>query len=116
MEATRRMETPPPAIVNQAQPVSAPRPEKRKNSPAAIGGVCALIAAFAPLAAPVLLFLLSLPLLAAAFIFAIIALVRGRVAGGIILLIAVVGLAGPMAFVATVGDQTRRAIFGLSPI
>ncbi|PYK39736.1 MAG: hypothetical protein DME49_03085 [Verrucomicrobia bacterium] len=77
-------------------------PEKRKartESPASIGGACALLAAFAPLLHPSLFFVLSLPLLFAAFVLAIVSLVRGRVTGGICLL---VGLfpALMMAFVA----------------
>jgi hypothetical protein len=77
-------------------------PEKKKartESPASIGGACALVAAFAPLLSPSLFFILSLPLLFAAFVLAIVSLVRGRVTGGICLL---VGLfpALMMAFVA----------------
>ena len=65
-------------------------PEKKKGwaeTPASIGGACALVAAFAPLVSPAFFFLLSLPLLFAAFVLAIVSLVRGRVTGGICLLI-----------------------------
>jgi hypothetical protein len=65
-------------------------PEKKKartESPASIGGACALLAAFAPLLHPSLFFVLSLPLLFAAFVLAIVSLVRGRVTGGICLLV-----------------------------
>ena len=65
-------------------------PEKKKGraeTPASIGGACALVAAFAPLFSPSLFFLLSLPLLFGAFVLAIVSLVRGRVLGGILLLI-----------------------------
>jgi hypothetical protein len=67
-------------------------PEKKKKkgwaeTPASIGGACALVAAFAPLVSPAFFFLLSLPLLFAAFVLAIVSLVRGRVTGGICLLI-----------------------------
>src|SRR5437016_6079396 len=65
-------------------------PEKKKRwteTPASIGGVCALVAAFAPLVSPTFFFLLSLPLLFAALVLAIVSLVRGRVTGGICLLI-----------------------------
>jgi DNA-directed RNA polymerase subunit M/transcription elongation factor TFIIS len=65
-------------------------PEKKKRrteTPASIGGACALLAAFLPLLHPSLFFLLSLPLLFAAFVLAIVSLVRGRVTGGICLLI-----------------------------
>jgi hypothetical protein len=67
-----------------------PMPEKKKKrteSPASIGGACALLAAFAPLLHPSLFFLLSLPLLFAAFVLTIVSLVRGRITGGICLLI-----------------------------
>ncbi len=65
-------------------------PEKKRRrteTPASIGGACALVAAFAPLLSPSLFFLLSLPLLFAAFVLAIVSLVRGRVTGGICLLV-----------------------------
>ena len=77
-------------------------PEKKKartESPASIGGACALVAALAPLLSPSLFFILSLPLLLAAFVLAIVSLVRGRVMGGICLLVGLLP-ALMMAFVA----------------
>jgi VIT1/CCC1 family predicted Fe2+/Mn2+ transporter len=57
-------------------------PEKKKRrteTPASISGACALLAAFIPLLHPSLFFLLSLSLLFAAFVLAIVSLVRVRV-------------------------------------
>ena len=45
---------------------------KKKSSPDEVGALCALIAAFAPLVSPLLFLLLSLPLLLAAFVLAIV--------------------------------------------
>src|SRR6266508_956777 len=59
----------------------------RAETPASVGGACALVAAFASLVSPTRFCLLSLPLLFAAFVLAIVSLVRGRVVGGICLLI-----------------------------
>jgi hypothetical protein len=64
--------------------------EKKKRwaeTPASVGGAFALIAAFAPLVHPFLFFILSPPLLFAAFVLAIVSLVRGRVTGGVCLLV-----------------------------
>ncbi len=68
-------------------PRVAEKKKRRTETPASIGGACALVAAFAPLLSPSLFFLLSLPLLFAAFVLAIVSLVRGRVTGGICLLL-----------------------------
>jgi undecaprenyl pyrophosphate phosphatase UppP len=57
------------------------------------------VAAFAPLVSPTFFFLLSLPLLFAAFVLAIVSLVRGRITGGICLLLGLLP-AFIMAFVA----------------
>lgn len=61
---------------------------RRQNTPAGLGGACAFLALLAPLLHESLFFLISLPLLVAAFVLAIVSLVKGRVTGGIILLIA----------------------------
>jgi hypothetical protein len=71
--------------------------KKRERSPAGMGATCALIAVFAPVAHPVLFFLASLPLLLAAFVLAIVAIVRGKITSGILLLMGLV-LALPMSF------------------
>jgi hypothetical protein len=68
-------------------PPPIPKLQKKKRSPADIGGLCALLGMFAPLASPVLFFLLSLPLLVAAFVLAIVSLARGKIGSGIGLLI-----------------------------
>src|SRR5437867_13433926 len=81
----------------------------RAETPASIGGACALVAAFAPLVSPTLFFLLSLPLLFAAFVLAIVSLVRGRVTGGICLLIGLLP-AFMMAFLSTDRDFRDRML------
>jgi DNA-directed RNA polymerase subunit RPC12/RpoP len=100
-KASVPVSTPPPL------PPLPPPPEKKKRTetPASIGGACAFVAAFAPLLHPFLFFILSLPLLFAAFVLAIVSLVRGRAVGGICLL---VGLfpASMMAFV-TLTDRGK---------
>jgi VIT1/CCC1 family predicted Fe2+/Mn2+ transporter len=58
-----------------------------ENKEARIGGLCAVLGAFAPLLSPVFFVLLSLPLLFAAFVLAILSLARGKITGGILLLI-----------------------------
>src|SRR5437773_9221587 len=54
---------------------------KMEHSPAYTGGLCAVVAAFLPLANPRLFFLGSLPLLLTAFVLAIVSIVRGKVGG-----------------------------------
>jgi hypothetical protein len=78
--------------------------EKRQRSPAFIGGLCAVAAAFLPLANPVLFFLGSLPLLLAAFVLAIVSIVRGKVVGGVCLLAGLV-----LAFTMSVVSIVSRA-------
>jgi DNA-directed RNA polymerase subunit RPC12/RpoP len=91
-------------------------PEKKKKgwieTPASIGGACALVAAFAPLVSPAFFFLLSLPLLFAAFVLAIVSLVRGRVTGGICLLIGLF----PAFMMAFVSVTDRDKILNRQPI
>ena len=77
--------------------------EKRESTPASIGGLCAIAAAFAPLLDQTLFFLISLPLLFAAFVLAIVSIARGKIGGGILLLI---GLA--FAFVCSIAALTDR--------
>jgi DNA-directed RNA polymerase subunit RPC12/RpoP len=97
--------TTPPTLPPLARMPETKKKKGRAETPASIGGACALVAAFAPLVSPTLFFLLSLPLLFAAFVLAIVSLVRGRVVGGICLL---VGLfpALMMAFV-TLTDRDK---------
>jgi hypothetical protein len=63
---------------------------KRERSPAYIGGLCAVTAAFLPLANPVLFVLGSLPLFLTAFVLAIVSIVRGKVGGGLCLLVGLI--------------------------
>ena len=72
-------------------PLAAPnriQPKKENSSPVQLGALCAICAAFLPLLSPVL-FLASIALLIASFILAIIAIVRGKVTGGILLMIGI---------------------------
>jgi undecaprenyl pyrophosphate phosphatase UppP len=69
------------------QPPPLPGKTKKERSPAQLGGLLAVGAAFIPLLHPSLFFLLSLPMLFTAFLLAIVAIVKGRVTGGIFLLI-----------------------------
>ena len=75
----------------------------KKQSAAETGGACALVAAFAPLLHPTLFFLASLPLLIAAFVLAIVSLVRGKVGGGIALMVGVF-----FAFMMSIVTLTER--------
>ena len=70
---------------------SAPNRTQRKKedfSPVKLGALCAICAAFLPLVHPVL-FLASVALLIASFVLAILAIVRGKVSGGVLLLIGI---------------------------
>ena len=62
----------------------------KQRSPAYTGGLCAVVAAFLPLVSPVLFFLGSLPLFLTAFVLAIVSIVRGKVGGGLLLLVGLV--------------------------
>jgi len=73
----------------------------QRSSPAAIGILFAIAAAFLPLASSMFFFFLSLPLLLAAFVLAIVSLVRGGIAGGIILLIGIF-FALPISFLSLI--------------
>jgi hypothetical protein len=78
-----------------------PKPPKQSSPPAVTGGLCAIAAAFAPLLHPVCFFLISLPFLVAAFVLAIVSIVRGKVGSGIAL------LAGTMiAFLMSIASMT----------
>ncbi|SRR6266487_4599816 len=77
------------------------RERARVRSPAYTGGLCAVAAAFLPLANPVLFFLGSLPLFLTAFVLAIVSIVRGKVGGGLCLLVGLI-FAFMMSFVALV--------------
>ena len=85
------------------KPVATPK-NKRQMSPLEIGVCCALIAAFIPLVDGVLFFVASLPLLIAAFVLAIVSIVRGKIAGGILLLMGIF-FAFPMSCVAMTDRQ-----------
>ena len=80
---------------------------KRERSPAYIGGLCAVTAAFLPLAHPVLFILGSMPLLLAAFVLAIVSIVRGKIGGGVSLLVGLV-LALTMSVVSAGAVLGRR--------
>jgi hypothetical protein len=54
------------------------------------GALCAVVAAFLPPVSPTLFFLGSLPLLLTAFVLAIVSIVRGKVGGGLFLLVGLV--------------------------
>jgi hypothetical protein len=77
---------------------------KKQMTPLQIGVCCALIGMFAPLVNPILFFLASLPLLTAAFVLAIMSIVRGKIAGGILLLMGIF-FAFPMSCVAMIDRQ-----------
>jgi len=81
---------------------------KKKSSPAAIGALCAIAAAFSPFFSPLFFFVFSLPLLIAAFVLAIVAIAQGRSASGIALMIGVF-LAAPFAIVAMTSGSMIRA-------
>ena len=59
---------------------------KKEKTPTQIGALCAVAAVFAPLLHEICFFLISLPLLLAAFVLAIVSIVRGKVGGGVLLL------------------------------
>lgn len=82
-----------------------PKPKKtsRSFSPAKTGGLLAVAAWLAPLAHESFFFLVSLPFLLAAFVLAIVSIVKGRLTGGIILLVAILP-----AFIASCGSMTDR--------
>jgi hypothetical protein len=61
-----------------------------ERSPAYTGGLCAVAAAFLPLANPVLFVLGSLPLFLTAFVLAIVSIVRGKIGGGLCLLVGLI--------------------------
>jgi hypothetical protein len=73
----------------------------QKSSPASIGILLAIAAALLPLFSSIFFFFFSLPFLIAAFVLAVVSLVRGAIVGGIILLI-MVFFAAPISFVALV--------------
>src|SRR5205823_9876766 len=73
----------------------------QKSSPAAIGILLAIGAALLPLLSSIFFFFFSLPFLIAAFVLAVVSLVRGGIAGGIILLM-LIFFAFPISFVALV--------------
>ena len=79
----------------------------QQSSPAAIGIICAVAAALLPLAVPAFFFFLSLPLLTAAFVLAIVALVRGGIFGGIFLLV-LVFFAFPVSIVTMIAATKSR--------
>ena len=62
----------------------------KERSPAATGALCAVVAAFLPLVSPMLFFLGSLPLLLTVFVLAIVSILRGKVGGGLCLLVGLV--------------------------
>ena len=77
--------------------------EKKEKARPQASAAYAIAAAFAPLLDQTLFFLISLPLLFAAFVLAIVSIARGKIGGGILLLI---GLA--FAFVCSIGALTDR--------
>jgi hypothetical protein len=79
----------------------------QQSSPAAIGMICAVAAALLPLAVPAFFFFISLPLLTAAFVLAIVALVRGGIFGGIFLLL-LVFFAFPVSIVTMIAGTKSR--------
>jgi hypothetical protein len=80
----------------------------QKSSPAAIGILLAIAAAFLPLFSSIFFFFFSLPFMIAAFVLAIVSLVRGGIAGGIILLIAVF-FAFPVSIMTMIAATKSRA-------
>jgi hypothetical protein len=83
--AQRAKPPPLPATVTAAQ--RARTKTKKERTAAETGGVLAVGAAFAPLLHPSLFFLLSLPMLLGALVLAIVSITKGKVTGGIFLLI-----------------------------
>ena len=69
--------------------------------------ICAVAAALLPLAVPAFFFFISLPLLTAAFVLAIVALVRGGIFGGIFLLV-LVFFAFPVSIVTMIAATKSR--------
>src|SRR2546421_12213786 len=84
---------------------------KRERSPAYTGGLCAVAAAFLPLANPVLFFLGSLPLFLTAFVLAIVSIVRGKVGGGLCFLVGLIFAFG----MSVVGMEKRDDLFASRP-
>ena len=76
------------AKTNPAAPLDVTEPVARRRSPAYMAGMCLVLAFAAPLLAQSLFFLLSLPLFLAALVLAVVALVRGQIVGGIVVLLA----------------------------
>lgn len=77
-----------------------------KSSPGATGTMLAVTAALLPLLHPSLFFLLSLPMLLAAFVLSIVSITKGRVTVGVLLLIGLL----PAFFMALAGVIDRDKI------
>jgi hypothetical protein len=75
---------------------------KRERSPANLGGLCAIAAAFLPLIHPAMI-VLSAALLMAAFVLAIVSIARGKVGGGIALMVGLM-----LAFAMSIATLTDR--------
>ncbi len=88
-----------------ARPVAAKRKLFERETTLTIGVACALIAAFGPLFSQTML-VLSVPLLIAAFVLAIISMVKGRIAGGIALLMGTF-IAGPISCATFFGGNNK---------
>jgi GYF domain 2 len=74
------------------------------KSPLEFGVLCAVCAALLPLLHPMFV-LVSIALLIASFVLSIIAIVRGKVVGGILLMIGIITLALPASCASTVGRE-----------
>ena len=74
------------------------------KSPLEFGVLCAICAALLPLLHPMFV-LVSVGLLMASFVLSIIAMVRGKVSGGILLMIGIITVALPVSCVSTIDRE-----------
>jgi hypothetical protein len=103
----RRANKPPPiprAMIQNSEKTSLPRAAKVPLSPAQTGTLFAVCAALIPLLWAPLFIFISLPLLLAAFVLAIMAIVKGKLTSGVLLLIGLVFAFG-MGFTAMIDPE-----------
>lgn len=102
----------PPKPLERLVPTISRRPFFQQSTPASIGAFCAVIAALGPLFSPAMI-AIAIPLLIAAFILAVMTMVKGRIWIGIALLIGTF-IAGPTSCIMLVdrekilSGETRR--------